>query len=62
MTNGQHSKCIFISISCVFPPFQEIDDLCMPVRDDEESELEFHEEILTGSSIQHLRRQVNVPS
>uniref|UniRef100_A0A3P8VEX8 Lamin L3 n=1 Tax=Cynoglossus semilaevis TaxID=244447 RepID=A0A3P8VEX8_CYNSE len=36
---------------------EEIDDLCMPVRDDEESELEFHEEILTGSSIQHLRRQ-----
>lgn len=41
--------------------FQEIAEhrVCMQARGDEETELEFDEDIVTGSDIQHFQRQVN---
>lgn len=41
--------------------FQEIAEhrVCMQARGDEETELEFDEEFVAGSDIQHFRRQVN---
>lgn len=41
--------------------FQEIAEhrVCMQGRGDEETELEFDEEFVAGSDIQHFRRQVN---
>lgn len=41
--------------------FQEVAkrSVCMQGRDNEETELEFEEDLITGSHIQHFRRQVN---
>lgn len=42
-------------------PSQEVAErrVCMQARGDEETELEFDEDIVTGSDTQHFQRQVN---
>lgn len=42
--------------------FQEMAErrVCMQLRGDEETELEFDDEFVSGSDLQHFRRQVSM--
>lgn len=54
--------CYSLQESC--DTFQEMAErrVCMQVRGDEETELEFDDEFVAGSDLQHFRRQVNTPA